>query len=193
MNVPDFGNGVRSQAIGMIAGGLMQKEVALRLEVRERSVRRWWHNHKTGASMETKPRSGRPKKLNRIAKVMINKSLGKQRQSTRKISQRLKNKGYNVSKSTVHRHLSENPGAHPYKRSKVPQITDRIRENRLGFALEHKDWIFEVWKKVLWSDESPFELFAKPNRQNDRILARNSDSIKPVIQVKFQRKSWSGA
>ena len=61
MNVPDHGISVRSQVIEMIEGGLEQKEVALRLEVGERPVRRWWYNHRTGTSMETKPRSGRPK------------------------------------------------------------------------------------------------------------------------------------
>ena len=77
MNVPDHGISVRSRAIGMIEGGLPQKKVALRLEVEERSVRRWWHNHRTGTSMETKPRSGRPKRLIRLPKLIINKSMGK--------------------------------------------------------------------------------------------------------------------
>ena len=71
MNVPDYGISVRSQVIGVIEGGLAQKEVALRLVVGELSVQGWWYNHRIGTSMETKPRSGRPKNLSRVPKLII--------------------------------------------------------------------------------------------------------------------------
>ena len=77
----------------------------------------------------------------------------------------------------------------PLYTAESPLFTNRFRQNRLRFAYEHRDWTFEEWKRVLWSDESPFELFASTNRQNDRICSRNSDSIQPVIQVEFPANS----
>ena len=79
MNVGDHGIAVRSRAIGMLKAGLTQKKVALDLGVGLRSVRRWWAANKQGSTMATKSRSGCPKVLNRAAKIVISKSLGKRR------------------------------------------------------------------------------------------------------------------
>ncbi|KAI6648720.1 Arylsulfatase B-like [Oopsacas minuta] len=48
MNVGDHGVELRSKAIGMLEGDITQKEVATRLSVGVRSVRRWWSQHKCG-------------------------------------------------------------------------------------------------------------------------------------------------
>ena len=106
MNVRDHGVSLRSEAIGLIKCGISQKEVAQGLNVGEQSVRRWWRTYNVGDSLDTQVRSGRPKCLNRIAKIIINKSMGKRWQSVRKLSRKLTCEGYKTSKSTVHRHLS---------------------------------------------------------------------------------------
>ncbi|KAI6650121.1 hypothetical protein LOD99_6203 [Oopsacas minuta] len=77
MNVGDHGVELRSKAIGMLEGGITQKEVAIRLNVGVRTVRRWWSQHKGGETMETKPRSGRPQILKLVSRIVIKKSLGK--------------------------------------------------------------------------------------------------------------------
>ena len=56
------------------------------------------------------------------------------------------------------------------------------------FAQTRKDWTIEDWKKVLWSDESPFQMLPIPNRQNDRVWARKSAEVEPCVQVKFPAK-----
>ena len=134
-------------------------------------------------------RSGRPKCLNRVAKIIINKPMGKRWQSVRKLSRKLTCEGYKTSKSTVHRHLSNSLGATPYKRPKIPRITDRIKENRLPFAQARVEWTIDDWKRVLWSDESPFEIFSTLNRQNDRVWVINSNSVQPIVKMNSQKKS----
>ena len=79
--------------------------------------------------MATKSRSGRPKVLNRAAKIVISKSLGKRRHSTRKIAKNLHEKGYIGSSATVYRHLKQSLGAKAFKRPKIPRITEKIKEN----------------------------------------------------------------
>ena len=76
----------------------------------------------------------------------------------------------------------------PINDPKIPRITEKIKENRLIFAQNHQNWSSDDWKQVLWSDESPFELFHSPNRQNDRVWANGSKNIEPIHQVKFQGK-----
>ena len=88
---------------------------------------------------------------------------------------------------TIQRHLTNKLNARPYKRPKILRITEKIKENRLIFAQNHQNWSSDDWKQVLWSDESPFELFHSPNRQNDRVWATGSKNIEP-IQVKFPGK-----
>ena len=188
MNVSDYGLAMRSKAIGMIESGLPKKEVAKRLNVGYRSVRRWSQSNNSGVSLETKGRSGRPPILDRVSKIVIAKSLGKRLQSTRKIAKKLRGKGYTISPTTVYRHLKDHIGARSYKRPKRPRITDRIKEKRLSFALAHQHWTVDDWKKVLWSDESPFELFASPNPQNDRVWDKTSERLEPVFKVKFPAK-----
>ena len=40
----------------------------------------------------------------------------------------------------------------------------------------------------MWSDESPFQLFAPPNRQNDWVWSRSSTDVQPYKSVKFPAK-----
>ena len=41
---------------------------------------------------------------------------------------------------------------------------------------------------MLFSDESPFELFQPPNRQNDRIWACDKEEVPPIFTVKHPLK-----
>jgi hypothetical protein len=42
--------------------------------------------------------------------------------------------------------------------AKKPLLTQRMKDQRMAFAMEYWDWRTEVWKKVMFSDESHFEL-----------------------------------
>ena len=132
----------------MLEAGIPQKDAAHRLSVGLRSIKRWWAACKSGQSLATKAKSGRPKILNRAAKIVIAKSLEKRRHSTRKITKSLAEKAYSASSSTVYRHLTQNIGARAFKRPKIPRITKTINANRLLFARNHRDWTVEDWRKV---------------------------------------------
>ena len=93
MDVHDRGIQVRSEAIRMLKAGITQINVARKLQVTIRTVKIWCSSYRDGQSLETKSRSGRPHKLNRANKIVFAKSLGKNRQSTRKIAQRITNTG----------------------------------------------------------------------------------------------------
>ena len=181
MDVNDHGIEVRSKAIGMLKAGLTMKIVAEKLDVSLRSVQRWSRRDILGKSMETLPRNGRPKILSR-------KTLGKRGKSTRTIARNLVNSGYTASHSTVHRYLRNSINVYPYKRQQIPRLTEKMKQNRLNFALKHKNWTVTDWQKVLWSDESPFQLFAPPNRQNDRVWSHSSIDVQPFKRVKFPAK-----
>ena len=193
MFVNDHGIEVRSKAIGMLKAGLTMKIVAEKLDVSLRSVQRWSRRDILGKSMETLPRNGRPKILSRIPKIIISKTLGKRGKSTRTIARNLVNSGYTASHSTVHRYLRNSINVYPYKRQQIPRLTEKMKQNRLNFSLKHKNWTVTDWQKVLWSDESPFQLFAPPNRQNDRVWSHSSIDVPPFKRSSFRRKFRFGA
>jgi transposase len=50
-------------------------------------------------------------------------------------------------------------------KKKRPLLTKRHRRERLVFALSHKDWTMEDWKKVVWSDETKINRLGSDGRK----------------------------
>ena len=170
---------IRMRAVGMLEGGLTQKEVASRLGKSIRTIKRWWKRHINNERLHHKPGAGSPTKLNPVAKMIIGKSLGNRHQSTRRLTAKLKSKGYSISKSSVHSHLSKRLRAKAFKSPKQPRLTQNQKEKRLNFCRKYNKWTVDDWRAILWTDESPFELFHSTNPQNDRIWFRNSSEVTP--------------
>ena len=77
-------------------------------------------------------------------------------QLRKKIRNELKNQtGVEVSTKTIQRRLREK-GIEWRKKSKKPYVSEKNWIARLKFAREHAGWSIEQWKRVVWSDESPF-------------------------------------
>ncbi len=62
-----------------------------------------------------------------------------------------------VHPQTVRRHL-KNKGLHAYKRWKVPLLQTRHRRVRFSWAKTHRKWGMKQWWRVVFSDESKFNL-----------------------------------
>lgn len=79
----------------------------------------------------------------------------------------------NISVHTARRRLR---AAELYARrpAKKPFISEKNRKARLAFARRYQHWTKDDWSKVLWSDESKFNLF-------------NSDGIRYVRRPIGQR------
>ena len=188
MDVQNSRIGKRLRAIGMLESGISQKQIAQTLGVTVKTVWNWKTKILSGKSMADKPRSGRPTRLSRVPKIIIRKSLGKRWQFTRKLACIVSKNSQRVSKDTIHRYLRNTIGAKPYKRPSQPKLSEKQKEQRLQYCLSHKFWDEQDWKRVLFSDESSFELFHPTNRQNDRVWSQNARNIEPIQTVKFPPK-----
>ena len=133
-------------------------------------------------------RVGRPSCLSRVAKIVLAKSLTKRNNSAGKFAIKLTAKGYQSSKTTVWRYLTRHLGCRAYRRQFVPKISAQQKQKRLKFAREHRDWSTSDWKRVLFSDESVFELNQINNRRNDVVYARNRRDVAPNTKNKFNHK-----
>ena len=103
-------------------------------------------------------------------------------------AQKLKNRSNPVSHMCVHRHLIQSVGVRSFKRQELPRLSKKKIQNRLEFAKRLQNWTVNEWKRVLWSDESPFQLFATPNKQNNPVWAKEMKYVPPVFSVKFPAK-----
>src|SRR3954451_1708685 len=48
---------------------------------------------------------------------------------------------------------------------KKPLLTKRHMKERLDFAIAHKDWTVEDWKRVVWSDETKIDCLGSDGRK----------------------------
>ena len=81
--------------------------------------------------------------------------------SAKKIRADLKETGISVSRWTVSRCLVEEFNVKSRKSARKPRLTLKIKKKRIQFALQHKDWTCAKWSKVLFSNESAVQQFAK--------------------------------
>ena len=98
----------------------------------------------------------------------------------------LKNQTYvNVCSKTIQRRLKEKGLI--WKKCKKPYVIEKNRKARLAFAREHLGWSLDQWKRVLWSDESPFPLFIQSPQYVWRTKDDNLTSRSMQATVKHQK------
>ena len=66
--------------------------------------------------------------------------------------------------NTVHRCLKES-GMKAIVKKKWPLLSAKHRKACLDFAIVHKDWTIEDWKKVIWSDETKINRLGSDGRK----------------------------
>ena len=73
-----------------------------------------------------------------------------------------------ISTSTVQRRLRES-SIHGRIAVKETLLKDTKKKKRLAWAKKHEQWTLDLWKSVLWSDESKFEICKTQSRWTDDL------------------------
>ena len=168
----------------MLEAGMTSKYVANARGVCLRTITYWKKKSRNGESLSDRPHSGRPKALTCVAKNVITKSVSKRFHSTQKLAAKLTGAGHKCSQSTVNHFMKNDLGLKAYKLAKIRKLMKNQRKARLQFALARKNWTFDDWKNVCFSDESTFQLFPPTNHQTDRVWASNSSQVPTESTVK---------
>jgi hypothetical protein len=106
-------------------------------------------------SVEHPKSTGCRQKLSEISvRVITHELVQDRRQILADITSR---SGFNVSASTVRKALHD-VGFYSRIAQKTPFLSDTHRTKRLEFAREHRKCTNEDWNKVIWTNESTFEV-----------------------------------
>ena len=68
---------------------------------------------------------------------------------------------------------------------KKPLLLPRHKQQCLQWAKDHRDWTEDMWKKIVWSDESNFNIFHSDGRTFIRCRLSeefNEDCIQGTVK-----------
>lgn len=97
-----------------------------------------------------------------------------------------------ISISTIKRRIKKLSPLHSYWAASKPFINRKNRSKRIKWCKEHKDWTYEQWSRVLFSDESPFTLRSKSKQRVWRLPNEryNKDCVRHTIKHDLKINVW---
>lgn len=156
---------VRNLVINLRKENKSYGEIAKIVKLSRSTVQTIIKNYNNTNSTENKPRSGRPKKLSRRDISCILKEVNRDPKiSAPKLAQHIEQcSNINVHPRTVCNMLHNN-GFKSRVARKKPLISAKNRKLRLEFAKKHIDKGTDFWKRVLFTDESKYNIFGSDGR-----------------------------
>ena len=103
----------------------------------------------------------------------------------RQIEKSLKAGGLKGNNETIRNYMKVELKWRSWKLKKAPLLPDVQKKKRLLFAREHRHWKLEEWSNVLFSDESPYQVFYVPFSRNDTVWGSQEENVPVASQVKF--------
>ena len=145
--------------------GHSAREIGRRLGISDSTVRYNLRKLNEYGSMDTLPRSGRPRATNERDDRHIVLTCRRNRFLTApELAIDLANtSGVDVHPSTISRRLAD-AGLYGRVARHKPRLTAVHKQRRLDWARQHLTWTPVEWDTVLWSDESRFQLFQSDGR-----------------------------
>lgn len=135
-------------------------EISKLLNLSKSTVHTIFNNFKQSSCFESKPRSGRPKKLNRREVSFIRNEVEKNPKiHATSLAQELAERSQIVVHPRTITRALNNEGYRCRIPRKKPLISEKNRKLRLEFANKHRDKGLEFWKLVLFTDESKYNVF----------------------------------
>ncbi len=147
----------RARAIGQIEAGVPQKKVAANFGVSQGAISKLKAKFRQTGEVKDRPRSGRPKKTTPQEDRFITQvALTNRRLSSRVLQARFLGRfGRRISDQTVRNRLRR-ANLKARKPPKKRGMTALNRLARLRWCRQHQPWNLDMWRNVLFTDESRF-------------------------------------
>jgi transposase len=161
------------------------REISKRTGVPLRSCERYVSSLKKTGKIIIGKRPGRPRKLTPKKRRQIGMIVKHNHFTTAgEMKAQLEEKfsEIEVSERTIRRELN-NIGFVSIRPRRVPLLTQKAKENRLNWALNHVNF---NWKKVVFSDETTIQMFCN----TIPAWSRNAKPIAPMVKHPFKVHVW---
>ena len=142
------------------------RQIAKLVGVSEKCVRTTLANYKINQSVKEVSRPGRPRKLSvRDESYIFRQARVNIKWSNRDLADDFNEnkKNVSVSRDTVRRSLARKGIGYNIAVRK-PLLTVKDRLNRLNWCRRRQHWSIEQWSRIIFSDESNFEVFNRKGR-----------------------------
>lgn len=153
----------RGQILGLRKAGWPMRKIAKELKCGVGTVCRNLVKQSTFGTTKDRPRSGRPRATTEFQDkfILVSTLMDRFRPSHEIAETIIKRKSKKtVCPQTVRNRQIEAGLCGRIARNK-PKLTKKQRNARLRWAKQYRDWKAQDFEKILWSDESPFNLFIK--------------------------------
>ena len=170
----DLSEGVRGQIIALTNEGYSQREVAAKIGVSKGAVQRTLERFRKTGSYASRPKSGRPRCTTKQEDQFIKLTSLRNRKATAGDIQLTINntREQPISKATAWRRLAASGLRGRVARSKR-FLRPTSKRKRYLWAKKYKNYTLENWKKVLFIDESQFEIHG--NNRRVYVRRRNGE------------------
>lgn len=183
----------RGEIIGLWKANFSTREIEKVLKHPQKTISNIIIKYRDEGITTTAQRSGRPKILSDQDKRHLIRTVKKDRNiAIEELTDNFnKSLTISVSTSTVRNYLHQE-GYFGRVAKKKPYVSENNRKKRLGWCRMRKDWK-EEWDKVIFSDESRFELF---NNDSHNWVWRKTDEkykkecLKPTVKKSIGIMVW---
>ena len=150
----------RAQIVACSKMKLSERQIGNKLKASKTAVHNAIQKFKNEGTLADKKKTGRPKIFSLRDKRLMRKIVTRSPMTSgEKIRSQLQERGCKVSTRTVQRRLFTEFGLKSHKPAQKPRLTEGMKKKRLSFAKAHAHWTVDMWKKVLFSDESSMKQF----------------------------------
>lgn len=151
------------------------------------TISQFLRRYKERGTFERKPGSGRKRKTDEFTDHQIaNEILGKREMTIKQVQSVLSL--FHVSTRTISRRIHEQLHFNRRLAKRKPFISEKNRESRLEWCKQHQNWTSDMWRCVLWSDESPFELRCQVRKSVWRSKDETYENFAMQGTVKHEKK-----
>ncbi|MBW0578639.1 hypothetical protein O181_118354 [Austropuccinia psidii MF-1] len=151
----------RIQIVGMSQAGLSLRMISLRVGVPKLMVHDTIRRYRENGSCADRPKTGRPPLLNDADRQNLDTFITHNRRANlNEISRSIPNNDSNRTISKAIHDLGKQSCIAPKK----PYLRQLDFNRRLTFAQEFGHWTIQQWARIIWTNESSFELGKKSDQ-----------------------------
>jgi transposase len=153
----------KSLIMRLANNGISTREISQMAKVSKSTASKY---RKISCPEAPSPQNGRPRLLSQLQERNLVRMASCGRCVNAVQAQSCLKSDYNIDicVESVRRAFKRN-GLHSRFQKKKPLLRMMHRKRRLAFARQYRDWTVEDWKRVIWSDESKFNVYQSDGRK----------------------------